>query len=251
MHMDYRQHQTEDFFREVRLLTIFIIGLLLLALPVFASDLAPPTTVQTYQQEQLALAQEENALVAQGATQDQLDAWRQKNAARFAAQRQRASAMASASAAQPIPPITPNIPANASSTLQDYLTTQAALANAQAQIHNQLAQALPRSANDAQILQMHQQEMQLFQQQHAGELQLQAQRSQVLAQEAGQIPMPMPPPLQMPPDASPRMQAYLTLRDQLMREQTQLFNQHLTDSPQTKAAIIQWSDLRKSTQLKS
>jgi hypothetical protein len=145
-------------------------------------------TLQAFQQEQAALAQEQQALVAQGATHQQLTAWRQQNAAQFAAQQQRAEIMSAISALQPMQTNhQPNIPANASQTLKDYLTSQAALANARAQIHNQLVQQITASGQSltlAQISQMEQQQMQLFRQQNAAVLQLQAQRVQTLANEA-------------------------------------------------------------------
>jgi hypothetical protein len=206
------------------------------------SDSTQQATVQTYQQEQMALAQEEAALVAQGATQTQIDAWQQQNAARFDAQLGRAQAMAAASAAQTKPvTIQPNIPADASPTLRDFLTTQATLSNAHAQLHGQLMQTLPASATNDRLNQKQQNEEQLFQQQHAGELKLQAQRGQLLAQESTQKATPMPPPLQIPPGATPQMTAFLTLKDQLMREEIQVSNQTVTSDVQTKVtAIQQW-----------
>jgi hypothetical protein len=120
-------------------------------------------TLAQFQQEQQALFQQWQTLVSQGATQQQLAAWQQQNAAQFQAQQQLAQALSAASALQPMPLISQvNIPANAPPTLSDFLTTQASLANARAQIHNQLLQALPAGATQQQIDQMRQQEMQTF-----------------------------------------------------------------------------------------
>lgn len=204
------------------------------------ADSTQQATVQTYQQEQMALAQEETALAAKGATPAQIDAWHQQNAARFDAQLGRAQAMAAASEAQTKPVvIQPNIPADASPTLRDFLTTQATLVNARTQMHRQLMQALPASPTSDQLNQEQQQEMQLFQQQHAGDLQLQAQRGQLLAQESTLKATPMPPPLQLPPNATPQMTAFLTLKDQLMREEIQADNQTVTSDVQTKVTALQ------------
>jgi hypothetical protein len=115
------------------------------------------------------------------------------------------------------------------------------MANARAQIHNQLLNALPLEVNDAQISQMQQSEVQLFQQQQGANVQLQAQRAQTLANESAQQPLPVPPPLVIPPGSTPQMVAFLTLRDQLMRWQIQLQNQYVTAAPAVRdVALQQW-----------
>ena len=198
------------------------------------------TPLQAFQQEQQTLFQERQALVDQGATSEQLAAWRQQNAPQFAALQQQAQAMAATSALQVTQTnLQANIPANASPTLTAFLTTQTALANARAQIHNQLVQAMPSNASAAQVNQMQQQEMQTFQQQHAGDLQLQAQRAQTLANESAQTPLSVLPPLVIPADATPQMAAFLTTRDQLMRARRQFHNQYATADPATRQAAMQ------------
>jgi len=134
-----------------------------------------------------------------------------------------------------------NIPANASGALKDFLTMQASLANARAQIHNQLLQALPSGASQDQISQMRQQEEQIFQQQHAGDLQFQGKRGQTLAAESGLKPLPVPGPAVIPPNASRQLQAYLTARNTLMSAWVQLWNQYVTADPAIRqAALQQW-----------
>ena len=156
--------------------------------------------------------------------------------------------MAADSALEPQPlPGPPNIPANASSTAKDFLTTRAALANARAQIHNQLLNALPMEVSDVQISQMQQSEGQLFQQQQGANLQLQAQRAQTLANESARQPMPVPPPLSIPPGSSPQMVAFLTARDQLMRDQITFSNQYVAATPAVReAAMEQWTQQNAS-----
>jgi len=101
------------------------------------------STVQAYQQEQQALSTELSALFSQGATQQQIEAWQTQNAPRFAAQQALAQQMAAESALQPMPDMgQPNIQANASPTMQAFLTNQAALVKA-APNHNQLLSVLP------------------------------------------------------------------------------------------------------------
>lgn len=190
----------------------------------------------------MALMQEEAALVAKGATPAQIEAWHQQNAARFAVQQQRAQDMAAQSSLEPMSaPGGPNIPANASQTLKDFLSTQVVLANARAQIHNQLLDAMPLDVTAEQISQMEQQARQLFEQQYGAQLQQQAQRAQTLAKESAPVAMPMPPPLQIPANATPQLAAYLTACDQLMREEIQVRNQHANAaSSVTQAAVQQW-----------
>jgi hypothetical protein len=201
--------------------------------------------VQAYQQEQFALAQAEQTLVAQGATQQQLDAWHQQNAAQFAAQQQRAEVISAASALQLIRTNRqPNIPPNASQTLSDFLTAQASLANARAQIHNQLVQQITasgQSVTPAQVSQMEQQEALTFQQQNASTLQLQAQRAQALASASVQTPLRTSPPLSLPPNASSQLQTFLTTQNQLMQQRIQLQNQYANAAPSVRqAAMQQW-----------
>jgi hypothetical protein len=202
-------------------------------------------TIQAFQQEQEALIKERQTLVAHGATRPQLASWFQQNAAQFEAQQQRAEVIAAVSTLKPMQTNNqPNIPANASQTLKDFLTTQAALANARAQIHNQMVQqttASGQSVTLAQISQMEQQQTQIFQQQHAADLQLQAQRLQTLANESAQMPVQTPPLLHIPPNASPQLQAFLTTQNQLMQERIQLQNQYANAAPSVReAAMEQW-----------
>jgi hypothetical protein len=82
---------------------------------------------------------------------------------------------------------------------------------------------------------------QLFREQNEPLLKKQAQLAHVIAQQQAQKPLPMPPPLKIPPNASPQMKAYLTARDQLTRDRIQTMNEYRADAPQVqKAAMQQW-----------
>ena len=200
--------------------------------------------LQTFQVEQQALAGEVRNLIAQGATSDQIQAWRQQNASLVAAQQQAAVELGAEAAVEPkeMPPV-PVIPVSASPTLVAFLTTQRALVQAQVQIHNQLLNALPDEVSLAQIGQMQQSEGQQLQQQHASDLQAQQRRAQTLTDEAAQQPLPVPPPLVMPPGASANLSALLTLRDQLMRARVALWNQNLGATAEAQdAALEQWQE---------
>jgi len=199
-------------------------------------------TLAAFLQEQQALAQEWQTLVSQGATQQQLISWRQQNVAQFQAQQQLAQALAIKSALQPMPVIAEiEIPADASGTLEDFLTTNASLANARAQIHNQFLQALPEEASQEEVGTMQRQEAQIFWQVHALDLQIQRQRAQTLAVESASQPLPVPGATLIPPNATPQFRAYVTARNALARDRAELWNQYVTADPGVRqAAMSQW-----------
>jgi hypothetical protein len=200
------------------------------------------TALQTYRQELASLLQERRSLVSEGATQQQLQAWRRQNAPQLQALQQLAAQLGSPPSLQPKPTTQQaNIPANASSTLADFLTNRASLANARAQIYNQLLQTLPQNPSQEQIGAMMQEQRQIFQQQHAGDLQLQAQRAQALAGELASGPLPVPGPVVFPPNATPQLQAFLTARNRLAHDRAQFSNQYSGADPTVRqAAMQQW-----------
>jgi hypothetical protein len=201
-----------------------------------------PSTLLTFQQNQQALSQSFNALLSLNPTPQQIQAWRQQNATALANQQQFALNMAAESAVQPMAAtVRFNIPANASQTMKDFLTTQASMANTRAQIHNQLLNALPAEVSEAQISQTQLSEVQTFHQQQGANLQLQAQRAQTLASESARRPKRLPPPLMIPAGATPQLRALLTARDQLMRDQINFSNQYVNATPAARqAALAQW-----------
>ena len=191
--------------------------------------------LQTFQAERQALAGEVQNLIAQGATSDQIQAWHQQNQARITAQQKLAQAISASQPAQPIGYITDvNVPAGASQTMEDFLTARADLFNLRAQLHNQQLQS-SGTVDEAQV-------NAAFQQQNATVLQAQVQRAQVVAAESDQQTQPTPPPLVVPAGATPQVAAFLTLRDQLMRDFIQLHNQNIASTPAVReAALQQWS----------
>ena len=123
--------------------------------------------IKAFQTEQRALGMELKNLVDQGATPAQIRAWHQQNAARFAAQQQRAQAISAGRPAQPIPYVTSvEIPEGASQTTQDFLKAQADLHNRRAQLHNQQLQSGSK-IDEAQV----EAAMQQWRQQNAGRFQ--------------------------------------------------------------------------------
>lgn len=200
------------------------------------------TLLQDFQDEQQALARSYSALRNPSPTQ--IQTWQQNNAARLQAQQQRARQLADDSALEPMPLSPgPNIPPNASPTLRDFLTTRSELAGNNAKIHNQLLNALPQEVTEDQIEEMRKNEALLISRQNEGTLQLQARRAQQLAEETARQQVPLPPPLVIPPGSTPQTQAFLTLRDQLLREQIQLHNQNTkATSSVGEAALRQWQE---------
>ena len=170
--------------------------------------------------------------MAQGATREQIEAWHQQNAARFTAQQQRAQAISASQPVQPTPYVTDvDIPEGASQTMEDFLKARAELHNLHAQLHNQQLQSGSK-IDEAQM-------EAAFQKQNAAVLEAQAKRAKILAEESDQQPWPVPPPLTIPAGTSLQMQSFLTLRDQLRREEIQLHNQNLSLSATDREAVIQ------------
>ncbi len=202
------------------------------------------TDIQSFQTEQQVLAQGLGGLSSQGATPQQIQAWQQANAN----QQQFALNLAAESEVQPMTLMAlPNIPVNTSQTMKDFLTTQVALANARAQIHNQLLYAMPAEVSGGQISQMELSEIQLFQQQHANDLQVQQQRAQPISLDAAQQPMLLPPSPRLPNDASPQLTAFLFAKNQLLRDEMTVFNQYTTATPEARnAALQQWREQNAS-----
>lgn len=167
----------------------------------------------------------------------------QQTATQFNASLQQAQTTAITSAVELKPTDRqPNIPADASPALQAFLTTQAALANAHAQIHNQLVRITAASGGNltfAQVMQMEKQEDKLFRQQNAAALALQQQRSQAVADASPQTVQLVPGPVVIPTNTTPQLATYLTLQNQLRKSLIQVRNQYVNSDPATREAALQ------------
>jgi len=84
-----------------------------------------------------------------------------------------------------------------------------------------------------------QEEIAQFRLQNADLLKRQAELSQIINQQQAQKPLPEPPPLILPANATPQLQAYLTKRDQLIRGQIQVMNDYRTADPKTREDAVQ------------
>ena len=137
-------------------------------------------------------------------------------------------------AAPPASFIPPNIPADASPEMREYLLNQAKLSQKMADLRQRSPN--PNGPVDPKLLAQ-------FQADNAVILQRQKDLAQIINRQQVQKPIPEPPPLQIPPDASPKLKLYLTHRDQLMRDQVAIMNQHRTDDPSIQqAAMQQWRE---------
>jgi hypothetical protein len=189
-----------------------------------------------FQQQQQLIAEAFSALMLQGPTQQQIADWQTANAAAFADQQQRAIALGAFSSDQPMAFINEvTIPAGATPEMSDFLITRANLYNSYAQLHNQaVSDAGGTAVSDCNV-------QAAFQAQNAAVIAAQAQRAQDFAAQSASLPLPVPPQLVIPPSASPTMQTFLSLRDQLMRQRIALWNQYLgASAAERDSAMAQW-----------
>lgn len=200
------------------------------------------------QQQQWQLGQEIKLLAAANATQAQFDALDQQNAPQLQAQLQALQSIAIAAALQPMQVFMEvDIPADASTSLDDLLIAQISFASAFAQIHNLLLSAMPSNPTQAQVSQMVGQEGQIFEQQYGAAMQSQAQRAQAVAAQSASQPLQIPEPAKIPANASSTMQSFLALRSSLLISQRQLWNQYLGAAPGARdAAMRQWEQQNAS-----
>ena len=80
-----------------------------------------------------------------------------------------------------------------------------------------------------------------FQKENAELLNRQQQLTEKLEEQLYKNPLPEPPPLQFPPNATPEQKAFLTTRDKIMRSQIIVMNKNRTvDAATRKAAMQAW-----------
>lgn len=126
------------------------------------------------------------------------------------------------------------LPPNATPEMKEFMQNRQTLMQKMAELRQQNPNQNPNGAPDPKLFAE-------FQQQNAALLQRQQELSQIIGRQQAKNPIPTPPPLQIPPNASPQLKTYLTDRDQLMRDQIAFMNQHRTDEPAARqAAMQQW-----------
>ena len=199
--------------------------------PPVASDSAYQAKLQTFRQQQQELFQERVALIAQGATAQQLQAWQQQNAGQLAALDQQSQDLA-AGQSQALLPLgqtgTP-IPVGATPAMQEFLQNRATLAKSLTTLPGQSQAAVGNGA------------LKQWLQQNDALLLRQAVLSRAIAQQGQVAPKTAPPQMPLPANATPQMKAFLTARSQLVWEQIQLRNQYAAATPLVRAAALkQW-----------
>jgi hypothetical protein len=198
-----------------------------------------------------AFHQQLRTLMAEGATSKQVAQWQAENSEQIQTLQQSAETFGEASVKDPritIRQVT--IPAGTSTTLASFITTAAALATARAQIHNQLIQSLPANATNEQIQQMLWQERQEFLQQHASDIQAQAQRAVTLGSSSALPPSGGSATFAIPSDASPQMKAFLTLHNRLFAGRAQFLRQSGSSVTIREATMASWAQQNASDMLK-
>jgi hypothetical protein len=78
-----------------------------------------------------------------------------------------------------------------------------------------------------------------FQKDNADLIKRQRELAQKISAQHSQQPMPVPPPVNIPPNASADLKALLTARNELMRDQIAFMNEHQKDDPATRQAAMQ------------
>jgi len=173
-------------------------------------------------------------LQAQGApTAEALEQFQQQNADLLQRQAQLGKLIAQQQDSSPVPvPPQLQMPPNASLQVKAFLAARDQLMRDEMAFKNLHLSDDPTTREAA---------MQQWRQQNAARLQQIQQMAKTLAQQQVASPLPVPPPLQMPPNASPEMQALLTARDQFARDEIAFLNQHMNDDQPTRdAALQQW-----------
>lgn len=220
--------------------SILIAGSFLLAAKCgFAQTSAPSALLQAFQNEQETLRSTLSTLES-NSTPEQLASWHLLHAARLHAQDDRAQLVAAYADFKSLSfVLNVDIPDNATPELESFLVARANLHNQWAQLHNSLTGGVAVSlATDAAIDKT---EGTLFQQENASALKTEDQLSRQVAEESARQPLEIPPPLEIPADASPEQSAYLIAQDQYERDEITAHNQACTgDRAQLDATLEEW-----------
>jgi len=203
--------------------------------PTAAPSVAVPANASPemteFLQNRAALLTKLEQLQANGSSDPQAMAlFQQQNADLLKRQAQLAQVLAQQQkTALPAPTPLP-IPADASPQMKAFLAARDQLMRDEIAFQNQHLNDDPATREAA---------AQQWQQQKAARSQQIQQAAQAVSLQNAATPLPVPPPLQIPPDASPEMRALLTARDQLMRDEIAFKNQHANDDGPTRAAALQ------------
>lgn len=115
-------------------------------------------------------------------------------------------------------------PPNASPEMKEFMENRAKLLDAMSKMRGQ-------NTTSADLTQFHQQNETL--------LKRQAELARQMAAQQDQKPLAEPPPLTLPPNVTPELQAFLTTRDKVMRSRIEMMNLYRTADPKTRQAAMQ------------
>ena len=133
----------------------------------------------------------------------------------------------------PMIPMYGIIPDSASPELKEFFKNRETLSKTFAAMQAQAAKANPPVAT-ADLAQQ-------FRKQNQAMLVRQAQLGAIIAQQETTNPLPDPPTLQLPPDASPQLRAFLNARHQILCDQVATMNKVRTGAPETwRPAMRNW-----------
>ena len=200
------------------------------------------STANDFLQEQASLVQEQQSLLDQGATDQQMEKWRRANSSRLQAQEKRMQALSAESAMQPEPAVGAITLSPASSAAGALLLSQASLARAHAAAYNQELKKLPAGSTASDVSLMRERVEQSFQLQHASELQSLVQRAKSLGaassgQSLKQDWLPADPPAGIPRN----LRAYIVARNALASSLVRMHNELVgVDVATQRAAMKQW-----------
>ncbi len=203
------------------------------------SDAAPVSDVsieETFMARRKSLAREMMALVESGASPQEIETWHEANAARHQALRDAAIAMA----ARQTPPELPfieeiQLPEGASRNMEEFLLQRAVLHNSRVELLNRLHQATEEERQQA-LETLQSQNEEALEVQRALAVQISEEGFLSEEQEIAADP-------NIPPDASPELEDFLTKRHALMKEQIALLNQYRSATPEARQqALEDWHE---------
>jgi len=198
--------------------------------------------IAAYAQLHRRLAGQYRALIASGATGQQITSWLAQNTTGLGLQDAEAAAFGVQTELTPFAgTLRTAPPPEVTGTLRDLLITQLSLAAARAQIHNQILQSLPSQPARQDLDAIGPQQLFLMEQYHAADLQTQRNRAEYLTAQFESTAQRIPPLPRFPSGASPQIKAFMLARYALFRDRAELHNQLLNASPgQRMAAYKQW-----------
>ena len=188
------------------------------------------------------LDKSEQALIAQGATDAQLDAWEIQNTHQFHELALKADLFSAYGHFIPLEiAVEIAIPDDATAEMEDFLIAKATVRNGYAQIHNQLAQEAGSTITVKAALALQDKQEVLFQKPWSEATQQLAVKAKVVADQSAHDRWEIPPPAVIPPGMDSQRAALLSVRSQIARGEALIHNANCRGSrDELEAAMQQW-----------